>query len=75
MIDALDQALRDDLLTPPEDFAERLIAALPGRRVAARDPRWRESFFEWLALAGAVLAGMAQLIPFLFGIWTFANAG
>ena len=77
MNDAIDKALRNDLLTPPDGFADQVMALLPARPIPARAHRavWSESVIEWLALTGAVLAGMAQLIPFLFGIWTFASAG
>jgi hypothetical protein len=75
--DSIDQELAAGLLAPPENFAARVmveIAALP----LPEPPRPRARarvVIEWLALAGAVLAGLAQLIPFLFGAWTITSAG
>lgn len=77
MNDALDKVLGRGLLFPPTGFTERVIAALPARR-AVEPSRRRTSvrdFLEWLAVGGAVVAGMAQLIPLLFGIWAFSVAG
>lgn len=77
MTDAIDQELETRLLAPPVDFAERVMAEVCARPLPepARRPRRVHEAVEWLALAGAVLTGMAQLLPLLFGFWTFSNAG
>jgi hypothetical protein len=73
----IDKELRAGLLSPPDDFAARVLAALQTHPapVAARRALRARTFIEWLALAGAVIAGLAQLLPFLFGVWTVSNAG
>lgn len=76
----IDKALSADLLAPPEDFTARvmaMIAAAPLPAPVPRPPRSRlvRESAEWLALAGAVVAGMAQLLPLLFGLWTYTNTG
>lgn len=77
MNDLVDTVLERGLLVPPADFTERVIAALPARAAVERSRRRASGrdFYEWLAVGGAVVAGMAQLIPLLFGIWTFTIAG
>lgn len=76
MNDAIDRALKQGLLAPPADFAARVMAEVGKRPLpepAPRPDRLRDAI-EWLALAGAVVAGMAQLLPLLFGLWIFSTA-
>ncbi len=80
MSDRIDEALGTGLLAPPADFTARVMAKIdlrPAPEPARRRPRARlaREAVEWLALGGAVVAGMAQLLPLLFGLWTFTNAG
>lgn len=75
MADELDELLTTAFSTPPENFAAGVmqrIAALP--EPAARPCRARD-VVEWLALVGAVAAGLSQIVAFVFGIWTISNAG
>lgn len=77
MTEEIDELLRTDLLTPPDGFAGRVmerIATLPLPGPAA-ERRRAQDIFEWLALAGAVLAGLSQLLAFVFGVWSVSNAG
>lgn len=77
MSDRIDKELKAGLYEPPQDFAARVMAdidlcPLPQRQ----SPIARTSVLvEWVALAGALIAGMSQLLPFLFGVWTVSNAG
>lgn len=76
MTDRIDEVLSSELLAPPADFTQRVmteVASRPLPKRAARPSRVREAL-EWLALAGAVMAGLAQLLPFLFGLWIFSSA-
>jgi len=74
--DRIEVAMTSDLVNVPADFRTRVMAeiqvqALPVR--AASRAQWRAAI-EWLALAGTVAAGLAQLLPLLFGLWIFSNA-
>lgn len=77
MTDDLDRLLRTDLLDVPPDFAEQVMAqveylpapALPDASEARR-VKW-----QWLALVGGSLVAVAQVISFMFGIWSATNAG
>jgi len=75
--DRIDRELSAGLLAPHEDFTARVMAEVFARPLPerARRPRRVREAIEWLALGGAVLTGMAQLLPLLFGLWTFSNAG
>ena len=80
MNDPIDEALEAARLTPPADFAARVMAEIASHQKPAHarlPPRTRlaREAAEWLALGGAVVAGLAQLLPLLFGLWTFTNAG
>jgi hypothetical protein len=77
MSERLDELLRGALVEPPEGFAERVVAAisvLPVRRPSKQSSRVRE-VAEWLAVAGAVLAGVSQLVSFMFGLWIVGSGG
>jgi len=77
MYDNLDELLKTELLTPPDGFEARVmqrIAALPSPWAAAKPPK-APDLVEWLAVAGAVAAGMSQLVAFVFGIWAVTSAG
>jgi hypothetical protein len=76
MTDRIEETLSLGLLAPPADFAERVMAEVLSRPlpVRTRRPSRVREALEWLALAGAVLAGLAQLLPLLFGLWIFSNA-
>jgi hypothetical protein len=78
-LDDIDALLRDDLLQPPADFAERVMRRLPlqpvARQVFPRVDVWRR--MRWLAaraglVGGGVLGfllGLDQLAAFVFGLW------
>ena len=77
MSERLEELLRAALVEPPEGFAGRVVAAisnLPVRNTGKRSSRVRE-IAEWLAVAGAVLAGMSQLVSFMLGIWIVGSSG
>lgn len=77
MSDQIDRELKAGLYEPPQDFATRVMADIDLRPLPQRQsPLDRTSdFVEWVALAGALIAGISQLLPFLFGVWTVSNAG
>lgn len=74
--DAIDEALRAGALAPPEDFVERVMVEVATRPIPRpqQDRMRRQDLFEWLAVAGAVAAGTAQLVGFLFSVWSFTAA-
>jgi len=76
MFDNLDEILRDDLVTPADDFSNRVmlrIATLPAPSFPTRASHASEKM-QWAALIGASLVGVIQLITFMFGIWTATAA-
>jgi len=76
MVEDFDELLKGGLLAPPEDFTHRVmerIAELPLPGLPAQ-PSGREKRMQWIALAGAGLVGAAQLVIFMFGIWTATAA-
>ncbi|HZD53347.1 MAG TPA: hypothetical protein VE175_09880 [Woeseiaceae bacterium] len=77
MTDTIDEELQAGLLRVPEGFADRVMAEIAAQPLPARPPTRTSirDLVEWLAVAGAVLAGASQLAGFLFGIWTFTAAG
>ena len=84
MSDRIEKELRAGLYDVSPGFATRVMATvdmrpLPERKVQQATsrglPARGSAAFEWLALAGAFVAGMSQLLPFLFGVWTVSNAG
>jgi hypothetical protein len=73
---AIDEILRKELLAVPRDFADRVmkrVFELPLPALEGKTRR-RQELIEWLAVGGAVVAGMSQLIAFIFGIWTVTVA-
>ncbi len=74
MEDELDRLLRTPLLTPPPDFAGRVmehIQHLPAQEMAPhRQPVW-----HWLALAAGGIPAVLQLLAFIFGMWAATAAG
>lgn len=73
----IDAQLRHSLLTPPEDFTQRVmqeIALLPLPERAPQASRWKQ-YMQWLTCIGAGLFGATQLVTFIFGIWTVSVAG
>jgi hypothetical protein len=74
MDEDLDELLGSDLLTVPEDFADRVMqrvgqSPLPTRRSQAK------TRLQWLALIGGTIVGIAQLAAFVFGVWAAVAAG
>ena len=81
----LDQALGSPLLEPPDDFTERVLAALPsqygaavpagaaGRGAAVR--RRLARGLKALALAVGSAVGLAQALSFAWGLWVATTAG
>lgn len=76
--DRLDQLLEEGWLTPPPDFTQRVLQALPPPAPAApatgRWPRRAGRQLQWLALAGTTAWGALQLLGFVFGIWAATSA-
>jgi hypothetical protein len=73
----LERLLEAGIVAPPPDFAERVvaaIAALPAPALRAGRAGLRE-LAEWLALFGAILAGIPQIAMFVFGIFTVSGTG
>jgi|GEM_PF-1253950 len=85
--DQVDQLLRQGLLSPPDDFTERVMSAI--QRDSTTSPRALDrnaqtklmnnnrvrAFTQWLALALATAIGLTQTIAFVFGLWTTSIAG
>jgi hypothetical protein len=74
--ESIEQKLKAGLLAPPADFTARVMAAVDRRPLpaAARPPSRLRELLEWFALGGAVVTGLAQLIPLLFGLWIVSTA-
>jgi hypothetical protein len=82
----VDTLLQDGLLHVPADFTAQVMAhvhvqAHAARQVtlAAPQRRWpkRWNMRQWLqcfALLGGSLAGVAQVLVFIFGIWSTMSA-
>lgn len=81
----LDQALGSPLLEPPDDFADRLLAALPAQHGAvapaldtgggAAVRRRLARGLKALALAAGSAVGLAQALSFAWGLWAATTAG
>lgn len=76
MSNTVENELKAGLLKPPPDFTARVMAAVDLRPLpeAARPPSRLRELLEWFALGGAVVTGLAQLIPLLFGLWIVSTA-
>lgn len=75
--DVIDKELRAGLLSPPKNFVNRVMAEVDKQPIPAHrpPPAAKRDVVEWLAVAGAVLAGASQLAGLMFGLWTFTTAG
>jgi hypothetical protein len=79
MTDPLDELLQAPGLRVPQDFTDKVMArveAVPGPEPHTQHQAsapWVS--IQWLALLGGILAGAAQLLTFMFGIWFATSAG
>jgi hypothetical protein len=69
----LEEMLEDGLLEPPDDFALRVMQRIEIADIPRR-PSPAPTRLEWAAVIGGSLAGIAQLMAFMFGIWTAVAA-
>lgn len=72
--DPLEQLLQIEPLYVPQGFSERVmqhITTLPLPAPGSQPLEW----LQWLALAGGALAGIGQLLSFVFGVWAVSTAG
>jgi hypothetical protein len=74
MDDELDRLLQTPLLTPPPDFALRVMRRVQHLRRPERPSPWR-SALEWLTLAAAGIPATLRLLAFVFNMWAAAAAG
>jgi len=76
MHESFDDLLRQGLLTPPEDFTGRVMAAI-AREAQATAPRARWSLsrtLRWAALTGAATFGLSRAVSFALCAWTAGAA-
>ena len=80
----LDSLLRDGLVQAPDDFSDQLVHRISQENKSYKatqtdkpvePPTVTTSLWQWLALGTASFAGTAQMIGFIFGIWTATQAG
>ncbi len=71
MVDELDGLMGKLSQEPPDDFLEVVMQRIDDLPLPVRAPR---ADLQWIALIAAALAGFAQLIAFLFGIWAASAA-
>jgi hypothetical protein len=69
---AVDQARYSAADRARHPAADRAIGSLADRRATQRIAL--RELLEWVALAGAVLAGSSQLVGLLFGLFIFTSA-
>ncbi|MEY2686358.1 MAG: hypothetical protein RL375_556 [Pseudomonadota bacterium] len=67
-LDALDARLAEPWLAVPADFEQRLLTAMDAAAPAAQQPRRGQAWTRWVLLA-AGLAGLAECLSFLGGLW------
>jgi len=68
----LEQLLRSDLLSVPDDFSDRVMRNIQYLPLPTKRPGWREHL-QWLAMGGAMIFGVMEVFAFMFGIWTAAS--
>ena len=77
----LDTLLSDGLVKAPDDFSNQLVQkiaaskqmtanGLPSTSRNVDTPLW-----QWIALGTAGVAGLGQLVGFIFGVWVATAAG
>jgi len=69
MNERLDDLLNGEWLTPPEDFVQQIMERVEGLPMPHK-PLPAPTRLEWAAVIGGSLAGLAQLVAYIFGIWT-----
>jgi hypothetical protein len=73
MSDDLDTLLQTDLVSVPDDFAERVMRRVQASPRAAAQPRWMRRL-QWVALLGGALVGALEVVTFIFGLWAATAA-
>jgi hypothetical protein len=80
--DPLDGLVLRTAISPPSDFAQRVIARLPAGApsvvLAATQPSaWARlrNASATLALAASALAGFSQVLMYVFGMWLATSTG
>jgi hypothetical protein len=73
MNDELDTLLKTSLLSVPDDFTERVMREIKRLPLAEHPKTWNQRL-QWLAIIGAALLGVFELVTFIFGIWTVTTA-
>lgn len=79
----LEALLSSNAVCAPDDFSDRLVARISRQAQgnASVDtsinspPTPITPLWQWLALGTASLAGVIQVIGFVFGIWAATTAG
>lgn len=74
MDDEFDRLLQTPLLTPPPDFAARVMRSVQRLRPPEQPPRWR-SAMQCLGMAAAGVPAALQVLAFVFNVWTAVAAG
>ena len=76
MHESFDDLLRQGLLTPPEGFTARVMAAV-ARDAGATGTRRRASVWRtlrWAVLTGAATFGLSRAVSFALCAWTAGAA-
>ena len=76
MHESFDDLLRQGLLTPPEDFTARVMAAVAREpdvaAICTRRSVWRT--LRWAVLTGAATFGLSRAVSFALCAWTAGAA-
>jgi hypothetical protein len=75
MSDPIEDLLQNGLLNPPDHFATAVMARVAALPVPLPRQTPQRTVLQWLALAGAGLVGVGQLVSFMFGVWAATAAG
>ena len=74
-----DELLAQGFLKPPEDFTAQVMRAvqplpLPIQNTDQPMPDTWRTLAKWLAVLGGAALGAAELVAFMFGLWTASTA-
>lgn len=69
----LDTLLKDDLLSVPDDFAQRVMHEVHLQPMP-KPPSRQQERLQWLALLAAAGLGLSQILAFIFGLWATSLA-
>jgi hypothetical protein len=72
--DPLERLLQAEPLDVPQGFSERVMQRITYLPLPAQGSQPLE-WLQWLALSGGALAGIGQVLSFVFGIWMVSAAG